>query len=95
MNLHILVRMSNLNWEHDRFKTFNNLSTDERKSQKLTRSDFFYTNYKAHVRCYFCSLEMSALKCPSDVEAEHIRLSPKCSYASGEDTCKPYERRNN
>lgn len=78
--------------EYDRVKTFQNLNLDEKKSIKLARSGFFYTNCKDTIKCYFCSLEMSALNCPSNVEAEHLRLSPNCVYANGEDECGPFKQ---
>lgn len=91
----MLVKMLLLKREHDRFKTFHNLNLDERKSIKLARSGFFYTNYKDTIKCYFCSLQMSALNCPSDVEAEHLRLSPNCVYANGKDECGSFKTSSN
>lgn len=76
--------------EHDRLKTFRNLHLDERKSHKLARSGFFYTNLKDVVKCYYCSLELFAMNCSDDVEAEHIRLSPNCFYVNGKDVCGPF-----
>lgn len=73
--------------EYDRFKTFCNLGLDEKKAIKLARSGFFYTNINDKIKCYFCSIEMNAFTCPSDVEAEHLRLSPNCIYANGKDEC--------
>lgn len=79
--------------ESDRLKTFKNLTLDDKKSYKLARSGFFYTNLKDIVKCYFCCMEMNALNTPEDVEAEHLRRSPSCIYANGKDVCGPYHSR--
>lgn len=76
--------------EFDRLKTFKNLALDDRKLYKLAKSGFFYTNLNDIAKCYFCCLEISALRCPADVEAEHLRQSPNCIYANGKDVCGSY-----
>lgn len=78
--------------EYDRLKTFRNLHLNETKSHKFAKSGFFYTNFRDIVKCYFCSLELCAMNCPEDVEAEHIRLSPNCFYVNGRDECGPFNR---
>lgn len=86
-----LVSMLTLKRECERLKTFNNLTIDHRKAHKFAKSGFFYTNLKDLVKCYFCSLEMSAFNSPIDIETEHLRLSPDCVYAGGKDVCGPYD----
>lgn len=76
--------------EYDCLKTFKNLAIDDKKSYKLARSGFYYTNFKDQVKCYFCSVDMNALSCPEDVETEHLRRSPNCMYANGQNVCGPY-----
>lgn len=84
--------MLNLKREYDRLKTFSNLNIEDRKAQKFAKSGFFYTNLKDYVKCYFCALEVNAFNTPSDIEAEHLRLSPTCVYVNGEDVCGPFNR---
>lgn len=83
--------MLTLKREYDRLKTFNNLAIDDRKAHKFAKSGFFYTNLKDFVKCYFCSLVLSFTNSPSDIDAEHLRLSPQCMYASGVDVCGLYD----
>lgn len=58
---------------------------DERKGHKLAKIGFSHTTLKHYVKCYFCSLEIRARSVPTDVEAEHLRLSTNCFFANGKE----------
>lgn len=70
---------SDLSFESNRLKTFNNWTVPFISKNDLAMLGFYYYGPSDLVKCYFCSVEIGMWEEGDEVLTDHIRWSPSCN----------------
>jgi baculoviral IAP repeat-containing protein 7/8 len=73
-----LFNFYKLNYEIDRYRTFDQWTNKYINTRHLARAGFYYVGPGDLVKCYFCGVEINKWEFGDNIKYIHIKWNPCC-----------------